>query len=167
MKKQRGWQTGERVPSVLWRLRLAAGWSVALLDPNLSQISLRRRSTAAHLLVRRSVAMYCNRSWVLLALLRSASHCCTLLHSTSLRRFVCKECPSASPFNIVPPKPSPGDMYPLQCVYVDSLLWAYLDKSVTLYQEEGKNGRLGKTNDLIKHWATTALPLVAMPKGEI
>ena len=106
MKKQRGWQTGERVPSVLWRLRLAAGWSVALLDPNLSQISLRRRSTAAHLLVRRSVAMYCNRSWVLLALLHSASHCCTLLHSTSLRRFVCKECPSASPFNIVPPKPA-------------------------------------------------------------
>ena len=43
VKKQRGWQTGERVPSVLWRLRLAAGWSVALLDPNLSQISLRRR----------------------------------------------------------------------------------------------------------------------------
>ena len=63
-------------------------------------------STAAHLLVRRSVAMYCNRSWVLLALLHSASHCCTLLHSTSLRRFVCKECPSASPFNIVPPKPA-------------------------------------------------------------
>ena len=128
-------------------------------------------STAAHLLVRRSVAMYCNRSWVLLALLHSASHCCTLLHSTSLRRFVCKECPSASPFNIVPPKPAQEI-----CAHCNVFMWTVysiastvgiLRHVMTLYQEEGKNGRLGKTNDLIKYWATTALPLVAMPKGEI
>ena len=89
-----------------------------LIPIYLKYLSAAAASTAAHLLVRRSVAMYCNRSWVLLALLHSASHCCTLLHSTSLRRFVCKECPSASPFNIVPP--SSGDMHSLQCVYVDT-----------------------------------------------
>ena len=130
----------------------------------LKYLSAAAASTAAHLLVRRSVAMY----WVLLALLHTAQ---CAMHSTSLRRFVCKECPSASPFNIVPPKPVQEI-----CTHCNVFMWTVysiastvgiLRHVMTLYQEEGKNCRLGKSNDLIKHRARTALPLVAMPKGEI
>ena len=161
MKKQPGWQTGERVPSVLWRLRLAAGWSVALLDPNLSQISLRRRRF--HCSSSSSETFCCN----VLGSFGIVAHC-AVRNAQHLSEKICLQGMSfCLAFQYISTQPSSGAMHSLQCVYVDSLLWAYLDKSVTLYQEEGKNGRLGKTNDLIKYWATTALPLVAMPKGEI